>query len=244
MITFSLDAPDPWGPNLRDAARSWPSGVAVAGGTSTATGSAPSTTTVNGAVHASLRDPTQPATVGGASLDGARALISSRHPLEPARLTAWARRCVSRLPAAAELAWPTGDESIEVVLPRDASAVRTARQQVTRLFQGSPRLDDILLAASELAANAVQHGGGPTSLVITLGGGRAGAGPRRGVVIEVGDRSVAAAPVVLPLRVTTATGRGMAIVDVVSDCWGVLGLGAQEKIVWCEFFQSGLEPTR
>ena len=106
------------------------------------------------------------------------------------------------------------------------------------LFADSPRLDDILLAASELAANAVQHGGGPTTLVITTGPGGAG-----GVVIEVGDRSVVAAPVVLPLRATTSTGRGMAIVDVVSDCWGVLGLGAKEKVVWCEFFRSGLDGT-
>jgi hypothetical protein len=107
---------------------------------------------------------------------------------------------VSRLPAAAELAWPTSDESIEVVLPRDASAVRTTRQQVSRRFHAHRCSTTSCYAASELAANAVQHGGGPTSLVITLGGGRGEAGPRRGVVIEVGDRSVAAAPCVSPAR--------------------------------------------
>jgi anti-sigma regulatory factor (Ser/Thr protein kinase) len=186
-----------------------------------------------------VRHPTEPTFIAGAPINSARALISSRRPLDPSRLTAWARRCVSRLPAAAELPWPTDDRSTEVALPGDASAVRATRQHVASMFKESSRLDDILLAASELAANAVQHGGGPTTLVITTGPGGAG-----GVVIEVGDRSVAAAPVVLPLRATTSTGRGMAIVDVVSDCWGVLGLGAEEKVVWCEFFHSGLDGTR
>ena len=228
MITFSLDAPEPWGTRLRAAAESWPPAVSI--------GEAGDRTSNRGpTVRASLRDPTERIPLnGGIGPGSARALISSRAPLPTPRLGSWVRRCVQRLRAGADLTWPTEDEATVVELPRDPSAVRTTRRQVTTMFDGSPRLDDILLAASELAANAVQHGSGPTSLVISTGAG--------GVVIEIGDRSVTAAPVVLPLLSTRSSGRGMAIVDVVSDCWGVTALAA-EKIVWCEFFDARLMRT-
>jgi len=225
MITFSLAAPEPWGTHLRTAAASWPPSVCI--------GEAAQRTSNRGpTVGASLRDPAERITLHGGSAPGsARALISSRAPLAPSRLGAWVRRCVTRLPAGAGLAWPTEDEAIVIELPSDPSAVRTTRREVTTMFDGSPRLDDILLAASELAANAVQHGSGPTSLVISTGAG--------GAVIEIGDRAVTATPVVLPLMSTRSSGRGMAIVDVVTDCWGVTVLAA-EKIVWCEFFDAGV----
>ena len=108
--------------------------------------------------------------------------------------------------------------------------MRTTRSELTSLFGRSPRIDDLVLAASELAANAVQHGHGPTELTLTAHSG--------GVVIEVGDRAPTLLPAVLPLRPNTSSGRGMAIVDVISDCWGVLML-ADMKIVWCEFVDVG-----
>ena len=97
------------------------------------------------------------------------------------------------------------------------------------MFGASSRVDDLVLAVSELASNAVQHGDGPTSLVIITSAA--------GVVIEIGDNAPTRSPSVLPLRPNSWSGRGMAIVDVISDSWGVLALH-ETKVVWCEFLGS------
>jgi hypothetical protein len=220
MITLSLDAPEPWGSHLRAAAATWPAGIVIHSDDST-----------RPTVHAVLRDPHDGVRTIAAVAEGTiHSQISSRQPIPTPRLTAWARRHVARLPGIASLDWP-GDEDVhETPLALDASAVRATRREVATRFGGWSRADDLVLAASELAANAVQHGGGPSSLVVRTGGG--------GVVIEVGDHAARLAPVVLPLRPITSTGRGLAIVDVITDCWGVLALPAG-KIVWCEFFDLG-----
>jgi anti-sigma regulatory factor (Ser/Thr protein kinase) len=219
MITLSLDAPDSWVANLREAAATWPRGVAIESGDGPAT------------ISMAVCDSTEPTPDIGVVEPGcARGFLFCHAAPDPERLTSWARRSVLRTALDPALSWPTDEFVHEAELPRNASAVRATRREITALFGHSQRVDDLVLAASELAANAVQHGHGPTSLAIST---------RRGaVVIEVGDRAPTRAPTVLPLRPSTSSGRGMAIVDVVSDCWGVLAL-TDSKVVWCEFLDVG-----
>jgi anti-sigma regulatory factor (Ser/Thr protein kinase) len=89
------------------------------------------------------------------------------------------------------------------------------------------RLDDLVLAASELVTNAVVHGEGPIAVSVWTGPGL--------VRVEVCDNGVA-----LPESVSHSwhegeTGRGLLIVDVVASRWGVSpkrpGPG---KAVWFE----------
>jgi anti-sigma regulatory factor (Ser/Thr protein kinase) len=219
MITLSLDAPEPWVTNLRHASSGWPPGVAVAADDGEADGEATIRAVLHGRTAARTVEPPVPH-------GSARAVLSARAPLAPEQLTSWARRSVRHLPEASRPEWPTDEEVHEVELPRDASAVRTCRRELLRLFGGSARVDDVILAASELAANAVQHGSGPTTLAVTLGA--------TGVVIEVGDHDASRWPTILPLQRATWSGRGMAIVNTISDCWGILALPTG-KVVWCEF---------
>ena len=221
MITLSLDAPDPWATNLRLAANGWPPGVGVA-----EDGDA----TIRATLHERSEAHVAPAPWPPVAQDRARALLAAREPLAPEQLTAWVRRSVQRLPGGSRIEWAAEEQIHEVELPQDPSAVRACRREVLRLFAGSPRVDDLVLAVSELAANAVQHGSGPTTLAVSL---RPGA-----VVIEVGDRDPIRSPTILPLQRATWSGRGMAIVDVISDSWGVLAL-ADTKVVWCEFVGVG-----
>lgn len=46
-----------------------------------------------------------------------------------------------------------------IAIPAEADAPRRARAVVRALVGGHPRLDEVLLATSELVSNAVQHGG-------------------------------------------------------------------------------------
>ena len=205
MITLSLDAPEPWVSNLHAAATSWPRGVSIRAGDEPAT------------ISMALCDSAEPTpAIGAVDRGRARALLFCRSPLTPERLTSWARRSVLRAAPSADVRWPTDEVVHETELPASAAAVRATRREIRARFAHSSRIDDLVLAASELAANAVQHGRGPTSLAISTRGGA--------VVIEVGDRAPSLAPTVLPLQSSMSSGRGMAIVEVISDCWGVLAL--------------------
>lgn len=89
-------------------------------------------------------------------------------------------------------------------------------------------VDDIRLVASELAANAVVHA--RTAFTVTL------EGRVRSVLLTVRDRSqsplqpLVAAPDGLALR-----GRGLVIVDAISESWGVTGWEGDSKSVWASF---------
>lgn len=81
------------------------------------------------------------------------------------------------------------------------------------------------LLTSELVTNLVVHVGAPGELVVRMQGDN--------VRIEVTDHR-AGVPV-LPGRPATATGgRGLAIVDAVSDAWGVDRRTDDGKTVWFE----------
>ncbi|MFJ2741402.1 ATP-binding protein [Streptomyces sp. NPDC087440] len=123
--------------------------------------------------------------------------------------------------------------------PREAfyrgerKSVPTARQFVTRAlveWACIERADDILLCVSELVTNALLHGVPPgRGLLLRLALDPVEARLR----IEVhdsGDGDVVAAP----LDPEREEGRGLTLVGLLADTWGV-GERSPGKVVWCEF---------
>ncbi|WP_282083471.1 ATP-binding protein [Streptomyces tendae] len=88
--------------------------------------------------------------------------------------------------------------------------------------------DGAELCVGELVANVIKHVGPetPTTLVASLGSSH--------LRIEVHDPDARALPTLTCATLDTETGRGMMLVDAVSDRWGV-ELTGDRKITWCEF---------
>jgi anti-sigma regulatory factor (Ser/Thr protein kinase) len=82
--------------------------------------------------------------------------------------------------------------------------------------------DTVRLLVSELVINAVRHAGTEVALCLRRDAG--------GLLIEVSDGSTAPPVVRSPTR-NTPTGRGLQIVEHLSDEWGV-HVGPNGKTVW------------
>lgn len=108
---------------------------------------------------------------------------------------------------------------------------RLVRESVRDCWTSPDRLETVLLAASELTSNAVQHSITAPTASVVCGGGR--------LLIEaVDDR-----PLDLPCigdpdgeHPSDGLGHGLRIVAAVADRWGVT-VHPTCKIVWCEFDQ-------
>ena len=113
------------------------------------------------------------------------------------------------------------------LLPCNPDAPRTARGAAANMLAGlgcnGERADDLVLAVSELVANAVVHGSGP-ELELRL------AGTAMMIRVEVGDQGTKA-------FVWHANGapphRGLSLVRLFSDRFGVVQ--RPTTLVWCEF---------
>jgi anti-sigma regulatory factor (Ser/Thr protein kinase) len=126
------------------------------------------------------------------------------------------------------LAWTLPHDVTELDLPADARASHHARTAVRSVADGLSCIDDVLLATSELTANALQHGGGSPHLTTVR--------TPDSIVVALTDRRPDVWPLVLPMRGTVAaSGRGMAIVQAISATWGVTAYH-DRKVVWCELF--------
>ncbi|MEV4335030.1 SpoIIE family protein phosphatase [Streptomyces sp. NPDC049597] len=113
----------------------------------------------------------------------------------------------------------------------DPEALRSSRHMVraaVRAWGAHERADEVELAADELITNALMHTDG--GAVVTV---RVLSGVERRLRVEVEDRSSA-----LPRRrdagETGVSGRGLMLVDRLSESWGVESRGSG-KCVWCEF---------
>ncbi|MFF9194213.1 SpoIIE family protein phosphatase [Streptomyces sp. NPDC014779] len=113
----------------------------------------------------------------------------------------------------------------------DPEALSSARHMIraaVRAWGAGGRSDEIELVADELMTNALMHTDG--GAVVTL---RMLAGPEHRLRVEVEDRSSA-----LPRRREAGdagvSGRGLLLVERLSDRWGVEPRGGG-KCVWCEF---------
>ena len=89
-------------------------------------------------------------------------------------------------------------------LPDDPTAARAARRHVADALSQRPELDDALLVASELAANAVRHGRPPIELRLDV--------DARTVRITVSDHGDATAPRIVSADPADGHGRGLAII--------------------------------
>ncbi|MFJ4690406.1 SpoIIE family protein phosphatase [Streptomyces sp. NPDC088766] len=125
----------------------------------------------------------------------------------------------------------TGSRLQQHVAPGDAEALTHARHMIraaVRSWGARHRSDDVELAADELITNALMHTEG--AAVVTL---RLLTGADRRLRVEVEDSSSA-----LPRRREAGdsgvSGRGLLLVDLLSDGWGVEARGGG-KCVWCEF---------
>ncbi len=122
-----------------------------------------------------------------------------------------------------------------LVAPGDPAALAEARHMI-RMTVGAwgarDRADEIELVADELITNALMHTEG--SAIVTL---RALTGSERRLRVEVEDTSSA-----LPRRreagESGVSGRGLLLVELLTDVWGVEARGGG-KAVWCEFVVPG-----
>jgi anti-sigma regulatory factor (Ser/Thr protein kinase) len=90
---------------------------------------------------------------------------------------------------------------------------------------------DAVLVVSELVTNAVSHALGPVTLTLTL--------CEHHLRIAVGDHDVARGPVVQRPDADATGGRGLALVERLTDRWGVRYRRERgTKTVWCELPRS------
>jgi two-component sensor histidine kinase len=85
-------------------------------------------------------------------------------------------------------------------------------------------LDDAVLLVSELVTNAVLHGAPPITVHIECDGGRE-------LLVSVADEDPRS-PVLRDGGPGAESGRGIRLVDVVSDRWGVVNHPDDGKRVW------------
>ena len=144
---------------------------------------------------------------------------------EPARRTSTGR--------ALRLVGPkdTADTDASLVLAPERQSVAVGRHWVVRIAAdaGVTGMANqvIELLTSELLANAVLHGAAGRAIHLAFHGNDDVAR------VAVSD-SVPARPVVLHPELTAPSGRGMAIVEAMSNRWGVDAQADGGKVVWFE----------
>lgn len=120
--------------------------------------------------------------------------------------------------------------NVEWTLPDDLSAARAARVHVAGdlALRGVPDAvaDDILLVASELAANAVRHGQPPALLRLDYSPGR--------VRVTVTSHGGSADPEIVDAATDADHGRGLAMTQAVAEDLGWQRDGDRVQ-VWAEF---------
>lgn len=105
---------------------------------------------------------------------------------------------------------------VSVELPLDARAAARARRLVEEAHcdaHGADVLDSAKLLVSEVVANAVRHGSPPITIEVVCTG-------HSGLEVRVSDGDENA-PVVRDADPEAEAGRGIALVDMLSDAWGV-----------------------
>ena len=123
-----------------------------------------------------------------------------------------------------------------MVLDHDPASVPAARARVAQRLAHLPGdlLDDTLLVLSELLGNAVRHGAaataGPTAA--SAGGVEVRWALAPGAVhLEVVDGG-GGEPRVVDRGERAVSGRGMAIVEALSQSWGTTALDGGRRVVW------------
>ena len=115
-------------------------------------------------------------------------------------------------------------ESADWVFPAESRSVSQARLALAGTMRGLPdeRVQIAVLLTTELVMNAVVHGTGPVKVHAAWGEGS--------VRVEVDDQS-ARLPALREIDRTASSGRGLRLVDGLSNAWGV-SPGETGKTVW------------
>ncbi len=121
-----------------------------------------------------------------------------------------------------------------IVLPTDPTAAKQARDFLSEVCCGRHEasvLDEAQLLVSELVGNAVRHGTPPIEMEVRCAGGN---------TLQVRVRDAAAGtPTPRVAAEMDEGGRGLALVDLISDAWGI-EREARGKAVW---FRLSLAPS-
>jgi serine/threonine-protein kinase RsbW len=94
-------------------------------------------------------------------------------------------------------------------LPDDLTAARAAREHVAAALRGRPECDDVVLVASELAANAVRHGQPPYALQLEVG-------PLT-ILVTVSNHGDQFDPTIVETDPDSDSGRGLAIIQALAQ---------------------------
>ncbi len=122
---------------------------------------------------------------------------------------------------------PESSTRVELHLPGEVRDARLARAFVRDALSGHPELDGIELAVSELTSNAVLHAGSPLTVRLEMSRGH--------VRVAVHDRSTQLPQVPAP-SMALPGGRGLRVVEQLSDAWGVdTESDGDGKWVWASF---------
>ncbi|MFD5378338.1 ATP-binding protein [Streptomyces griseoincarnatus] len=111
--------------------------------------------------------------------------------------------------------------------PEEVAALRVDVRARLREWGIQAVIDAAQLCVSELVSNVITHvgPGTPVSLVLSFRGAR--------LRIEVRDPDAGVLPTLVRATEDAENGRGMALVDALSDRWGV-DLHRDGKVTWCE----------
>lgn len=120
--------------------------------------------------------------------------------------------------------------SVVVELSNDARSAGIARRRLRHLLGDHPRIDDVLLCASEVVTNAVVHAGTLSHITVDCEDDL--------VRVEVVDGSPHSLPEARDPAPSSPSGRGMRLVAALADRWGV-EVERSRKSVWFEFDASG-----
>lgn len=112
--------------------------------------------------------------------------------------------------------------TVEEEFQPEPPSARAVRLFVSEAASGAQHLDDIVLAASELATNVIRHARTPFTVRV--------ASTKRRIRLEVSDGS----SIIPAVQDLNDSRRGLRMIELLADDWGV-ELTEDGKVVWAEF---------
>ncbi|WP_317936603.1 ATP-binding protein [Streptomyces cellostaticus] len=111
--------------------------------------------------------------------------------------------------------------------PREVPALRRIMRSHLTHWGLLGVLEQAQLCVSELVTNVIKHVGVgvPATLAVSMNG--------TNLHLEVQDPGMGQLPTLGRAEADSEGGRGLALIDAVSECWGVR-LGVEGKVTWCE----------
>ncbi|MGY0486317.1 ATP-binding protein [Streptomyces sp. WG-D5] len=120
--------------------------------------------------------------------------------------------------------------------PEEVSGLRRVMRVHLQLWGLPGVIESAQLCVSELVSNVITHVGigTPATLAVSMNGTY--------LRIEVHDPDTRVFPTLLAAGPDSESGRGMALVDAMTDRWGVQ-LRDDRKVTWCEWATDLMSPS-